>query len=197
MNVALDKPMSLAQFLEWEKRQPLRYEFDGFRPVAMAGGTRAHSHIQRNLAIAVGGRLVNGPCEFHGSDFKVQTASDKARYPDGFVTCNTGADNDTIIDDPVVIFEVLSDGTANRDIGEKNAEYAAMQSVQRYVMLSQDRVGGTMFERVNGDWIGHLLTANSIIKMTEIGIEVPIEELYRRVQFAPEGDEAEADDTDG
>ena len=37
MNVALRKPMSLAEFLAWEERQELRYEFDGFQPVAMTG----------------------------------------------------------------------------------------------------------------------------------------------------------------
>jgi len=30
--------MTLAEFLEWEERQPLRYEFDGVGPVAMTGG---------------------------------------------------------------------------------------------------------------------------------------------------------------
>ena len=39
MNLALRKPMTLAEFLEWEERQPLRYEFDGVGPVAMTGGT--------------------------------------------------------------------------------------------------------------------------------------------------------------
>ena len=42
MNLALRKPMTLAEFLEWEERQPLRYEFDGVGPVAIAGGT-AHT----------------------------------------------------------------------------------------------------------------------------------------------------------
>ena len=43
MNLALRKPMTLAEFLEWEERQPLRYEFDGVGPVAMTGGTYGHS----------------------------------------------------------------------------------------------------------------------------------------------------------
>ena len=55
MSNALRKPMTIEEFLEWEARQPLRYEFDGFQPIAMAGGTEQHSAIQRNLAIAVGG----------------------------------------------------------------------------------------------------------------------------------------------
>ena len=47
MNVALRKPMSLAEFLEWERRQPVRYEFDGVAPQAMTGGTTGHADIQR------------------------------------------------------------------------------------------------------------------------------------------------------
>ena len=57
MSNALRKPMTIEEFLEWEARQPLRYEFAGFQAIAMAGGTAEHAAIQRNLAIAVGGRL--------------------------------------------------------------------------------------------------------------------------------------------
>ncbi len=38
-------PITLAEFLAWEERQELRHEFDGFAPVAMTGGTRAHETI--------------------------------------------------------------------------------------------------------------------------------------------------------
>jgi hypothetical protein len=62
MNLAVLKPMSLAEFLEWEDRQPSRYEFDGVGPVAMTGGTFAHAVIQRNLAFALTGRLRGKPC---------------------------------------------------------------------------------------------------------------------------------------
>jgi len=50
MNVAVRKPMTLAEFLAWEEQQELRHEFDGLRVIAMAGGTAAHSAIQGNLA---------------------------------------------------------------------------------------------------------------------------------------------------
>ena len=49
MNIALRKPIGVEAFLDWEERQELRYEFDGFRPIAMTGGTSEHSAIQRNL----------------------------------------------------------------------------------------------------------------------------------------------------
>ena len=74
MNIAMRKPMTLDEFLAWEDRQELRYEFDGARVFAMTGGTAAHSLIQTNLAIAVGGRLRGKPCRFYNGDLKFLTA---------------------------------------------------------------------------------------------------------------------------
>src|SRR5271157_3181935 len=79
MNLALRKPMTLAEFLEWEERQPLRYEFDGIGPVAITGGTYGHSTIQGNLATALGGRLRGKRCRFHGSHLKFQVAEGHVR----------------------------------------------------------------------------------------------------------------------
>ena len=90
MNLALRKPMTLAEFLEWEERQPLRYEFDGVGPVAMAGGSVRHAQIQRNLAFALTARLRGKPCQFLGSDPR------------------------TVIYDPVVIFEVSAQAHPRR-----------------------------------------------------------------------------------
>ena len=50
MNLAVRKPMSLAEFLEWEDRQELRYEFDGVEPSAMTGGTVASCHNSGELS---------------------------------------------------------------------------------------------------------------------------------------------------
>jgi Uma2 family endonuclease len=186
MNVALRKSMTVAEFLAWEARQPLRYEFDGFQPVAMTGGTAAHSAIQRNLAMAVGRRLRGRTCQFYGSDLKIEVAG-RIRYPDAFVVCSAVPLRSTVVNDPVVIFEVLSESTARTDIVTKNQEYAATPSVMRYVLLAQDEIGGTMFERVGGDWVGHILRADTVLRMPEIDIEVPLAELYEGVEI-PAGD---------
>jgi len=183
MTVAVRKPMSLEQFLAWEAEQELRYEFDGFEPIAMTGGTRAHSAIQRNLAIAVGGRLRGPPCQFYGSDLKIEVQG-KIRYPDGFVVCTPGPPRSTVVRDPVVIFEILSDRTAGTDRIVKNREYQSIPSVRRYVMLEQDRIAATVFERLGDDWVGHILAEDAILRMPEIGIDVALAELYADVQFA-------------
>ena len=53
-------------------------------------------------------------------------------------------------------------------------------------MLAQDAIGGTMFERTAADWVGHLLGADSVLQMPEIGIEVPLADLYDGVDITPE-----------
>ena len=142
--------MTRERFLMWEERQELRYEFDGFQPIAMTGGTAAHAMIQHNLHRVIGGRLSGSPCRFFGSDLKIETAIG-FRYPDGFVTCSPVFASDTTAREPVVIFEVLSDNTARTDLVTKNHEYSAIPSVQRCIVLAQDEVAGSMFERTGGD----------------------------------------------
>jgi Uma2 family endonuclease len=175
--------MTLVDFLAWESRQQERYEFDGFGPVAMTGGTVAHAFIQRNIAVALTTRLRGGPCKFAGNDLKLEVAG-RIRYADGLVVCSPVASQDQVVRDPVVIFEVMSESTARTDTITKNQEYAATPSVRRYVILAQDEMGGTMFERSGEDWIGHLLTPGSILRMPEIGVEIPLAELYEDVSFS-------------
>jgi Uma2 family endonuclease len=175
--------MALAEFLEWEERQELRYEFDGVGPVAMTGGTFGHSAIQRNLAFALTGRLRGKPCQFLGSDLKFQVAEGHIRYPDGMVLCSAVDRTATFVLDPVVVFEVLSPSTTGNDRIVKAREYQATPSVQRYVMLEQDSMGATVYARSRDSWTHEILIADSILALPEIGVELPLAELYEGLAF--------------
>jgi hypothetical protein len=67
-------------------------------------------------------------------------------------------------------------------------DYAATPSVRRHVILSQDEIGGSMYERVGTDWVWHAISAESTLRMPEIGIDVPVAEFYDGVTFASEAD---------
>ena len=55
MSAALQPMTMVEEFLAWEEAQQGRYEFDGFRPVAMTGGTFAHEVIiGQNLRTELG-----------------------------------------------------------------------------------------------------------------------------------------------
>ena len=187
MNHALRRPMTAGEFLAWEAKQELKWEFDGFQPVAMTGCTGAHATIQVNLITALRNGLRGKPCRPYGSDLKVQTERGY-RYPDAFVTCTPVASDATVVTEPVVIFEVLSRSTHQVDRTIKLAEYQAIPSVRRYVMLEQHQALATVIERKGEDWTLRLLRPDAVLAMPEIGIEVPLAELYADVAFVPDPD---------
>jgi Uma2 family endonuclease len=85
----------------------------------------------------------------------------------------------TVVADPVVVFEVLSDGTANDDLVLKNAEYRATPSIRRYVVLQQTHAGATVFTRKGEDWTAESLSGpEAVLRMPEIGVDITLPELY-------------------
>ncbi len=142
MGVAVQIPMTLAEFLAWEERQELRYEFDGFEPgTAMTGGTVAHDPITFELRKPLEARLAGRRCRPLGPTVKI-IVDGRTRYPDAFVVCQPVSPTATVAADPVVVFEVLSEGSAETDLIDKNREYRATPSIQRYVVLQQTPQGG-------------------------------------------------------
>jgi Uma2 family endonuclease len=95
-----------------------------------------------------------------------------------------------VVNNPVVVFEILSPSTSDKDHFEKNLEYRDTPSIQRYVILEQSRRGATVFSRTGNDWVGHVLTGDDELTLPEVGITLPMAELYEGVTFAPGPGEA-------
>jgi Uma2 family endonuclease len=182
MNVIVRKPMSLEEFLAWEDTQELRYEFDGFQPVAMTGGTAGHDRISLNIAAALVTRLRGKPCRPCGSNLKVQMMG-RIRYPDTYIICSPLLPSAKITTDPVVIFEVLSDSTEATDKNDKSHEYRSIDTLTHYVMLEQERIGGEVLERLGAEWVSKSLKYDDVLSFPGIGIEIPIGELYEGLNF--------------
>jgi Uma2 family endonuclease len=180
MNIALRTPMTIEQFLAWEERQELRHEFDGAAPVAMTGGTEAHELIGGALRALLRERLRGKPCRVYGPTAKIALAG-RIRYPDAFVGCAPIDRERTVIPDPVVVFEVISPGTSRTDRLEKLQEYQAPPSIRRYVILEQDSVGATVYSRLGPNWIVHVHTEGGVLLMPEIGIDLPLADIYADV----------------
>jgi Uma2 family endonuclease len=183
MNIALRKSMTLEQFLAWEERQELRYEFDGIQPVAMNGVSSEHVLIESNLDAALRDRLKGKPCRVFGSGLKIEVAG-RIRYPDVFVVCTPVPRGTYIIRDPVVVFEILSPSTAHIDLVLKSAEYRATPSIKLYVILEQNHAGAQLFRRRGEDWLAETIKDDDILPMPEIGIEIPLAEIYADVALA-------------
>ena len=171
------KTMMPEEFLAWEAEQELKWEFNGFEPVAMTGGTDAHAAIRVNLLTALATRLRGKACYVRGLGIKVRTGPGY-RYPDAFVSCTPVARDATVAADPIVIFEVVSESTSKTDWTVKLVEYRSLASVQRYVMLEGNQTHATVVTRTGIGWSLETLGASDVLFMPEIGVEVPMSELY-------------------
>lgn len=179
MSAALQMPPpgTLAEFLDWERHQTVRYEWDGVQPVAMVGGSLAHTELATRLSDRLRAALRGGPCTVVRADLKVLTErGSRARYPDLVVTCAPIRPSDTEVPEPLLIVEVLSETTAAAGRGAKRAEYAALPSLQRYVMLAQDECLALVCDRAGG--FEERAVRNSL-DLPELGLTMPLAELYQ------------------
>ena len=187
MNAPFLKPWTQQQFFAWACHQEGRWEFDGFRPVAMTGGTLGHAIIMRSLHRALDGRLRGSGCQPLGPDAGVETIGAAVRYPDALVSCSKLDGQVDALTTPgvVVVFEVLSPTSSRTDRILKVREYAAVPSIRRYVILESTSVDLLVFERTNADeaWRARTLTADETLQMPEIGIEIPVGEFYEDIDF--------------
>jgi len=184
--------MTRDQFFNWAEAQSARYEFDGFEPVAMTGGNINHNRIAFNIHTALRGRLKGSGCEPLGLDAGVATIGNIVRYPDAVVTCSPTPGGSRLVPNPVVIFEVISPTSGHVDRIVKVREYGVVESIRRYVIVESASVGLTVHERqaAGQKWTVTTVMADDVLSLSEIGVEVPMAELYDGVDFPPTASEA-------
>jgi len=184
--------MTQAEFFDWAQRQDVRYEFDGFQPVAMTGGSIDHNQITGNIQFALRKRLSGTGCRPLGPDAGLQTIGKAVRYPDGLITCTKTPGEAYLVPGVRVVFEVASANSGYRDRILKLREYGAVASILRYVILEQSTIGLTVHARADGSapWTTSTVTRGEVLAIPEAGIEVPVDEFYEDVETALAATEA-------
>jgi Uma2 family endonuclease len=173
------------EFFAWAEKQNERYEFDGVQPVAMTGGSNASDTIENNIRGALRDRLRGGRCRPRGPNAGVKTVGEAVRYPDALITCSEQDMEGKSVAEPVVVFEVVSPSSTHEDHVEKPDEYMAVDSIRRYVIIESTTPKVTVIERMGaGEPLGMtLLKMNDILRIPEVGIEIPVAEIYEDVKF--------------
>ena len=180
MSIALRKVMTQQEFFDWAETQDMRYEFDGFQPVAMTGGTLGHSCVIRNVNFQLTSRLRGKTCEPLGPDAGVATVGDTVRYPDAVVTCTKFNARDRLVPNPVIVVEVVSPSSVRMDRITKLREYQAVPTIRRYVIVEPDAMAVTVLSRDHADEAFRAagLTEGDTLHLPEVGIEIPVASLY-------------------
>jgi Uma2 family endonuclease len=169
------KPLTVDEFLAWERSQPLRYEFDGIQPVAMTGGSVSHVRVITRLIASLVNRVLP-PCEAFGPELKVLTPG-RIRYPDASVVCGDPVNDGDIIE-PTIVFEVLSPSTALTDRRVKALEYASVPGIMVYVILETERAEVTIRRRASGWEAETAAGLDADLALPEIGVTIPLSEIH-------------------
>jgi len=184
--------MSLAEFLAWEEAQAVRHERVGGAVFAMTGGTLAHNTIALNLVGALRQRLAGSHCRVFAADVRVVTPQGDVMYPDVVVACGERPDTDREIRDPVVVVEVLSGSTEERDHGFKRWAYATIPSLRHYLLIAQDRAEAEVSSRDGEVWRSlYLRDPGASLRLEALGLEIGLTEVLAGVtliQPAPAAD---------
>lgn len=181
--------MTREQFLDWDGHVDGHWEFDGVRPIPMTGGSPMHSMIVARLIYTLLKRL-------DGTEWKVlvdaglATVGDRVRYPDVQVTRTPSPASAKLILGTVAACEVISPGTERTDRVDKVREYAAVPSLRRYIILEQTAPVLTVLHRedAGAGWSILPLAAGDTLELPELGIAVPVDEIYAGLTFP--GDDA-------
>jgi Uma2 family endonuclease len=179
-----DYPLLTAEeFLEIEFGEH-KAELDNGVIRMMAGGTGRHSQVQTNLIVALRSRLRGSGCTPWNSDMAVRTLDSSVRYPDVTVYCGRGGPEDDerkAFDDPRVIFEVLSAGTARTDLRIKQAEYRALDTLDTLVFVDIATERLRIVQRTGpGGWREDAYDQPVDVVLPSLGITIPHDEIFAR-----------------
>src|SRR5207237_2388720 len=95
--------------------------------------------------------------------------------------------------EPALILEVLSRRTRRVDEGEKRDAYLTIPSLAVYVLIEQDTPAVVAFRRTEGGFVREVYEGlDAVLPLGEIGIDLPLAEIYETVEFAPEPEVDEA-----
>ena len=180
--------MNSEDYLRFAQNALHKYEYHGGKAWEMSGASFEHSVIATSTRRVLGNSLEDTECIVLDSDMRVYIPGKKAYYfSDACIVCaSPQVDDHESLRNPVAIVEVLSPSTAAFDRGQKFEDYQKIESLQHYILIEQDRVSVTHYEKIAGNlWaivsLSTELSDSLNVTLDNNTVLVPLTKIYRRV----------------
>ncbi|MFN7865662.1 MAG: Uma2 family endonuclease [bacterium] len=182
--IAVPNYISPQEYLAIERQSQIRHEYRRGLVYAMAGGTDNHDRIAFNFLKVIDEHFGDSTdCRFHSGNVKVNYQDQFYYYPDAFVTCDPRDRQDRYLKRyPKLIAEVLSPNTNAFDKGEKFPDYQQIETLEEYVLISQE-IQRLECRRRNslGIWETTIYETGDRVILPSINLELAIADLYRGI----------------
>jgi Uma2 family endonuclease len=194
MSTAPKRIWTEAEYLAFERSSEEKHEFLNGEIFAMAGAKENHNLIVGNAYASLHSQVRNRPCRVYLSDLRVKIPDTGLyTYPDITVVCDTPQfeddERDTLLN-PAVIIEVLSPSTEKYDRGKKFQHYRTLESLQEYMLISQDKMLIEHYIRQGEKWLfAYAERDDAVIKLPSIDCILSLSDVYEKVMFEDDEDE--------
>jgi Uma2 family endonuclease len=182
-------PMTVEEYFAFTDTRPdnEKWELIDGEPVLNASPSRLHQQIFVNLVFLLGRIQRQQPQSWEaipGIGLRISDTSlpepDLFILPAGTVRRDPYSRETT---DAIVVFEILSPSTAERDLRWKRTAYTSLPSLTHYIVVAQDTVDVVVFAREAGFADRHIRSLDETIELTALGISLPLSEIYYDTGF--------------
>ena len=181
--------MTAEEYLAFERASETKHEFYDGAVLAMVGASYAHNLISMNTSVSLYVQFEGKPCRVLPRDMRVavQTANSFV-YPDITVVCGPPqfgyGSPDTLLN-PTVVIEILSSSTESDDRGRIFQLYRTIDSLQEYLLVTQDTPRIEHFVRQSNNlWLlSESLGLESTMHLPAIDCELALARVYRDVEL--------------
>jgi Uma2 family endonuclease len=187
--VAERSKLTAAEYLAWERAQPVKHEFFDGEVFAMAGGSPRHNALCVGMSAALRAALHGRGCAVFSSDQRIGIeGGTRYVYPDTSVVCGgvqLREGTSDVIANPKIIVEVLSQSTEQYDRGLKWESYRRLPSLADYVLVSQSEAQIEHYRRdAGGRWIYRSCGPGERIELTD-GAVLDVDAIFAGVFDLP------------
>lgn len=188
MNAPLNLRFDNRAFLTWLADREGRYELQSGNVIMQANVTRGHVRIANAFAAALRARLALADWDVFAESFGVEIGS-SIRYPDVIVEAAGKPNTELTTFEPTLLVEVLSPSSAATDLNIKPQEYLTLDSLEVYIVASQDepicwvwqRAGADRaFPKVPEEFAGR----DKAMSLAAFGIALPLADLFQGIGTA-------------
>jgi Uma2 family endonuclease len=174
-------------YLKEEEKNSIKHEYRQGQIYAMAGASNNHVLITLNLAAMLRNHLRGSGCRTYVSDTKIQIESiNTYYYPDITISCDQrDRAFENFLRYPCLIVEVLSSTTEAFDRGDKFADYRHLDSLQEYILISQNRMNIECFRRnTENQWVLNPYGEADRLHLASLDFQCAVTDVYEEVDLS-------------
>ena len=185
--------LSPEEYISFERgfipnKDTVKHEYVNGKVVPKSGSNLNHNLIALNIASELHPQLKDVKCDVLMHQMRISSPLTSSYfYPDILVVCDPPFfqdDEEDILLNPIVIIEILSPSTEAFDRGEKFSHYRQIESLQEYIIVSQDRVNVERFLRKPDEWgYTNFQDLKQHVPIVSIESELSLQRIYEGVTF--------------